>query len=256
VSLNLSELLTWAPAFALVLARVGATMTLLPGLGESVVPATVRIGIAMCITFLLLPTLQPLMPPVPASGLTMGLMVIGEVVTGLWFGWLARLIMLALPMGAQFVAYSLGISSVLQPDAELGAQSTALSKLFELAAPTIILVSGLYTVPLTALVGLFQLIPPGQMLPSGDGVQAAVQALGTAFALALRVASPFVVATVLWHFAVGQVSRVVSRVQIYFVAMPGQILGGLLLLGIVVKTMAAAWQDGVGSFLSGLPGAG
>jgi flagellar biosynthesis protein FliR len=145
VSLNLSELLTWAPAFALVLARVGATMTLLPGLGESVVPATVRIGIAMCITFLLLPTLQPLMPPVPASGLVMGLMISGEVVTGLWFGWLARLIMLALPMAAQFVAYFLGISSVLQPDAELGAQSTALSKLFELAAPTIILASGLYT---------------------------------------------------------------------------------------------------------------
>jgi flagellar biosynthesis protein FliR len=256
VSLNLSELLTWAPAFALVLARVGATMTLLPGLGESVVPATVRIGIAMCITFLLLPTLQPLMPPVPASGLVMGLMISGEVVTGLWFGWLARLIMLALPMAAQFVAYFLGISSVLQPDAELGAQSTALSKLFELAAPTIILASGLYTIPLRALVGLFQLIPPGQMLPSGDSAQVAVQAVGTAFALALRVASPFVIATILWHFAVGQISRVVSRVQIYFVAMPGQILGGLLLLGIVVKTMAAAWQDGVGSFLSGLPGAG
>jgi flagellar biosynthesis protein FliR len=103
---------------------------------------------------------------------------------------------------------------------------------------------------------LFQLIPPGQMLPSGDSAQVAVQAVGTAFALALRVASPFVIATILWHFAVGQISRVVSRVQIYFVAMPGQILGGLLLLGIVVKTMAAAWQDGVGSFLSGLPGAG
>jgi hypothetical protein len=26
---------------------------------------------------------------VPASGLVMGLMISGEVVTGLWFGWLA-----------------------------------------------------------------------------------------------------------------------------------------------------------------------
>jgi flagellar biosynthesis protein FliR len=256
MNLDLSELLTWAPAFALVLARIGATMALLPGLGETVVPAMVRVAIAMCITVLLLPALQPLMPPMPASGLTMGLMIIAEVVTGLWFGWLARMIMLALPSGAQFVAYFLGISSVLQPDAELGAQSTALSKLFELAAPVLILASGLYTLPLKALVGLFQLVPPGQMLPSGDGLQAAVQAVATAFGLALKVASPFVVAGILWHFAVGLVSRVVSRMQIYFVALPGQILGGLLLLAIAVGAMMTAWQDGVGPFLSELPGSG
>jgi flagellar biosynthetic protein FliR len=256
MKLDLAELLTWAPAFALVLARIGAMMTLLPGLGESVVPGMVRVAIAMFVTVLLLPTLLPLMPPVPSSGLAMGLMVVGEVVTGMWFGWLARMIMLALPMAAQFAAYFLGISSVLQPDAELGAQSTALSKLFELAAPVIMLASGLYTVPLKALVGLFQLIPPGQMLPSGDGLQVAVHAVATAFALALRVASPFVVATILWYFAVGQVSRVVSRMQIYFVAMPGQILGGLALLALVVGAMSVAWQNGVGEFLSGLPGSG
>lgn len=253
---DLAELLTWAPAFALVLARIGATMTLLPGMGESEVPAVVRIGIALGITILLLPIVQPLMPPVPASGMTMGLMVGAEVLTGLWFGWVTRMIVLALPMGGQFIAYLLGISSVLQPDPELGAQSTALSKLFELATPMMILASGLYTLPLRGLVGLFQLIPPGQMLPSADGLQVAVNAVGTAFTLALRVASPFVVAGTLWHFAMGQISRVVSRVQIYFVAMPGQILGGLVLLASVIGAMIVAWRNGAEAFLMALPGSG
>lgn len=256
MNLDLPDLLTWAPAFALVLARVGATTALLPGLGESEVPATVRIGIALCVTFILLPIVQPLMPPVPASGLTMGLMVAGEVVTGLWFGWLARMIVLALPMAGQIVAFLLGISSVLQPDQELGAQSTALGKLFQLATPTMILASGLYTLPLKGLVGLFQLIPPGQMLPSGDGLQIAVRAVGTTFALALRVASPFVVAGTLWHVAMGQIARAVPRVQIYFVALPGQILGGLVLLAGVAGAMIVAWRDGVAAFLVALPGSG
>jgi flagellar biosynthetic protein FliR len=256
MNLDLGELLAWAPVFALVLARVGATVALLPGLGETVVPSTARIGIALCVTILLLPILQPIMPTVPASGLTMGLMIAGEVVTGLWFGWLTRVIMLALPMGAQFIAYFLGISSVLQPDAELGPQSTALSKLFELAAPMMILASGLYTLPLRALVGLFQLIPPGQMLPAGDGLEVAIHAVGTAFGLALRVASPFAVAGILWQFAMGQISRSVTRIQIYFVALPGQILGGLVLLATAVGAMTVAWQDGVAAFLNGLPGAG
>ncbi len=256
MNLQLGPLLIWAPAFALVLARIGATMTLLPGLGESDIPVTVRIGLALGVTVLLLPLLLPLMPAVPASGITMGLMVVGEVVTGLWFGWMTRMIMLALPMGAQFIAYFLGISSVLQPDAELGPQSTALAKLFALAAPTLILASGLYTLPLQALMGLFQLIPPGRMLPAGDGLQVAIQAVGTAFALALRVASPFVVAIVIWHFCMGQIARVVSRVQIYFVALPGQILGGLVLLAVVGGGMVVAWHDGVEAFLGNLPGPG
>ncbi|WP_428485256.1 flagellar biosynthetic protein FliR [Rhodopila sp.] len=253
---TVGELLASAPAFALILARVGATMTLMPGLGESSAPAVVRIGIALCITILLVPILQPIMPPVPSAGLMMALMVAGEVVTGLWFGWLTRVIALALPIGIQFVAYLLGLSSVLQPDPDLGAQSTALAKLFNLAAPVMILGSGLYTLPLRALVGLFQLIPPGHMLPAGDSLQVAVQAIGTTFNLALRVASPFVLAAIVWHVAMGQIARVMTRVQIYFVALPGQILGGLLLLATIGGAMIVAWRQGVETYLGALPGAG
>jgi flagellar biosynthetic protein FliR len=195
------------------------------------------------------------MPPVPQSGLTMALMVAGEVVTGLWFGWLARLIVLALPIGIQFAAYLLGLSSVLQPDPDMGAQSTALARLFDLAAPVLILGTGLYTLPLRALVGLFYLIPPGQMLPAGDSLEVAVAALGATFMLALKVSSPFVLAAVAWHVAMGQVARVMSRIQIYFVALPGQILGGLVLLAGVSGAIIACWREGVGLYLAALPGA-
>lgn len=249
-----TSLLGWAPVFALVLARVGATMALLPGLGESAAPAIVRIGLALSITILLLPVAQPLTPPVPDSGLAMALMVAGEVVTGLWFGWVARMIVLALPIGAQIIAYLIGLSNVLQPDAELGAQSTALGVLFELAAPMLILVSGLYVLPLQALAGLFTLIPPGHMLPGGDGAQVALQTVGTAFALALQLASPFVVASVVWNVAVGQIARVGGRMQIYFVAMPAQILGGLALLMLTGSTIILVWRDKAESVLGLLPG--
>jgi flagellar biosynthetic protein FliR len=164
---TLTSLLDWAPAFALVLARVGAAMALLPALGESVAPAVVRIGLALSLTVILVPELQPIMPPVPAAGLSMGAMIAGEVVTGLWFGWITRMIVLALPNGAQFVGYLIGLSSVLQPDPELGAQSGALGKLFEMAAPVVLLASGLYRLPLIALNGLFRLIPAGAHAASG-----------------------------------------------------------------------------------------
>jgi flagellar biosynthetic protein FliR len=251
-----AALLDWAPAFALVLARVGAAMLLLPGVGEAVAPAVVRIGLALSITVLLLPELQPMMPPVPAAGLSMGLMIAGEVITGLWFGWVARMIVLALPVGAQFIGYLIGLSSVLQPDPELGAQSGVLGKLFEMAAPVLMLLSGLYRLPLIALNGLFELIPPGQMLPPSDSAEIAIRAVGTGFSLALQLASPFVVITVVWHLGIGQLARIASRMQIYFVSMPGQIMTGLALLTITASGLILAWRDGAQSFLIALPGGG
>ncbi len=252
----LATLLDWAPAFALVLARVGPAMALLPGLGESAAPAIIRIGLALGITLLLMPGLQPMMPPVPAPGIEMASMVACEVVTGLWFGWIARMIVLALPVCAQFTGYLIGLSSVLVPDTELGAQSGVLGKLFEMAAPVVLLASGLYRLPLAALSGLFQIIPPGHLLPAADTAALAIRAVGASFALALQLASPFVVIGVGWNVAMGLIGRIVSRMQIYIVSMPGQIMAGFVLLTLTGGAIVVAWRDAVQASFATLPGGG
>jgi flagellar biosynthesis protein FliR len=250
----LATLPAWSFAFMLVLSRFGAAMALLPGLGEATVPAMVRVGLALGVTILLLPGIFPEPPPMPEAGLTAAGMIVAEVITGLWLGWLARLFCLALPMAAQFIAYLLGISTVLQPDSELGPQSTALAALFGIAAPLAIMVSGLYILPLTALAGSYRLIPPGTLLPSADSTATSVAAVGLAFGLALRLASPFLLAAIVWHVAVGLIARMVPRLQVYFVSMPGQIVGGLALLASLAGVILAAWQDTVRDSLAALPG--
>ena len=103
-------------------------------------------------------------------------MVAAEVITGLWIGWLARLLVLALPVAGQFIAYMLGVANVLQPDPELGGQATPIARLFAVAAPLAILVTGLYALPLAALAGSYRLIPPGTLLPAADTAETAVRA--------------------------------------------------------------------------------
>ena len=129
-------------------------------------------------TLLLLPGIAPLLPPVPEAGMQAGLMIAAEVITGLWLGWLARLLVLALPIAGQFIAYMLGLANVLQPDPQLGGQATPIARLFALAAPLAILISGLYALPLAALAGSYGLIPPGTLLPAADTAQTAVRAVG------------------------------------------------------------------------------
>jgi flagellar biosynthesis protein FliR len=251
----LATLPNWAFAFVLVMARIGAAMALLPGLGETEPPMVLRVGLSLGITLLLLPGIAPLVPAVPEAGLQAGFMVAAEIVTGLWLGWLARLLVLALPVAGQFISYMLGVSNVLQPDPELGGQATPIARLFAIAAPLAILVSGLYALPLAALAGSFQLIPPGALLPAADTTATAVRAVATSFALAIRLASPFLLVSIVWHVAIGLLARLVPRLQVYFVVMPGQILGGIALLAVLAIAVLATWQAAVQAGFATLPGA-
>lgn len=252
----LAALPAWSFAFVLLLSRIGGAMALLPGVGDSSVPAMIRAGLALTITLVLLPVIAPAMPSIPEAGLQAADMIAAELLTGLWLGWLARMFTLALPLAAQFIAYLLGTATVLQPSSELGGQTTALSRLFELAVPVAMLTSGLYALPLTALAGSYRVIPAGSLLPAGDGAALSVKMVGSMFALGLRLAAPFVLASIVWHVAIGLLARLVPRIQVYFVAMPGQILGGLLLLAVLSAAILSAYLDAMRDGLSGLPGLG
>jgi flagellar biosynthetic protein FliR len=250
----LATLPAWAFGFVLVMARIGGAITLLPGLGEPALPAMLRVGLAFAITALLLPEIEPSIPPVPEASLQAAGMIVAEGATGLWIGWLARLLVLALPVAGQFIAYMLGIANVLQPDPELGGMATPIERLLAIAAPLAILMTGLYALPLAALAASYRLIPPGTLLPAADTAETAVRATAAAFALAVRLASPFLLVSIVWHVATGLLARLVPRLQVYFVVMPGQILGGIALLAVLSTALLTAWQASVRSGFAGLPG--
>jgi flagellar biosynthesis protein FliR len=250
----LADLPVWAFALVLVICRIGAASILLPGVGEAELPGTVRVGFAAALTALLLPLLAPMMPPAPDDAWRVGAMVLAEIVTGLWLGWLTRVLVQALPIAAQFAASLTGLASVLQPDPGLGPQTTALARLFALAAPVALFASGLFALPLAALAGSYRLVAPGALLPSADTAQGAVVAAGEAFALALRLAAPFVAASLAWQVAQGLLARLVPNLQVFAVGLPGQILAGLALLSLLAGGMVAAWQDQFHAAFLSLPG--
>ena len=227
---------------------------MLPGVGEADPPAMVRAGLAIALTALLLPGIAPLVPAVPVATAAAAAMVAAEVITGLWLGWLARMLVMALPIAGQILSYMLGVSNVLQQDAEMGAQTTALGRLFSLAVPVAMLGSGLYALPITALAGSYRLIAPGAVVPAGGGTEAALRAMADGFGLALRLASPLVIASLVWHVATALLARLAPRVQVYFLTLPGQILGGLVLLAMLAPAIMTAWQDAVWAGFDALPG--
>ena len=236
---------TYALGFVLVLCRVGCAAMLLPGIGEAELPMTVRTAIALCLTVLLLPVLLPIIPKPPSGPVELAALVVGEIAVGLWMGWLVRIAVQILPVAGQVLASMMGLTNVIEPDAELGGQSSAISHAFALAAPVLILAGDLHELPLRALAHSYELITPGARLFSGDAIAVALGALGAGFDTVLRLAGPIVLAGILWQVCLSLLSRLVPQLQVYFAAMPGQIAGGLLLLALLGGGILQSWLEHV-----------
>ena len=241
-----------ALGFMLALARIGGAVMLLPGIGEAVVPQMLRAAFAACLTALLLPVLpMPSFGPDPSLVVLLALLA-HELAIGIWLGIMARLFVLALPIAGQIISFQMGLSSVITPDQALGSESTLLSTFFGMFATTLMLVTGLYALPLQALVASYHILPIGLGLPAGGALQIAEKLTAQSFGLAIQLAMPFLLAGLLWQAGLAIISKLVPQLQIFLVAMPAQTLGGILLLALLGGAITTAWLHATASGLTRL----
>ncbi len=238
----------------LTFARLGAAVMVLPGLGEDDVPPSIRLGLGLAVVLVLLPGLAPSLPAAPDSAAESVRLILLEVLVGLWLGGLARLIVMAMAVAGQMVALLLGLAQAMVPDPALGGLGTAPGRLLSLAAVVVVLSTGLYAIPLRALAESYTLLPPGEPFPAGAGAEAFAAAAAESLALSLRLAAPFVVAAIIINVALGLLARIAPQVQVYFVAIPGQVLLGLALLGAVMPALLGAFGEAARAAFLALPG--
>ncbi len=229
---------------ALVLCRVSAAVAVMPALGDSTMPMQVRAAVAVVLTWVVTPLVLAHVPELPRTGTETVVMVVFEIATGLFLGWTAQIAALALPIAAQIISVVTGLTSVINPDPELGAQASSLGRIFNLAVPVALFSTGLFALPLEALVGSYRIVGFGGHLAVPDTVHAALTVVAASFALSLRLAAPFLAAGMLWHVTIGLISRFVPTMQTQAVVIPGQICGGLILLAIFGASIMFGWENG------------
>lgn len=228
---------------ALLACRLGACGMLLPGTGEPGIPLPIRLGLVLALVPLMLPLLAPTLPAAPDDAARALALVAGEVAIGLWIGLLARLAMLALAMAAQLIAGFCGLASMIMPDPAMGGAGTALSHFMGIAAAALVLASGLYALPLRALVESYALLPAGAVLSGDVAARGVAEGVAGSFALALRLAAPFLLLSLLAQVATGLLARVAPQAQVFVLAMPAQTIAGIALLALLLPALLAHWGE-------------
>jgi flagellar biosynthetic protein FliR len=229
--------------FMLIFARIGSAMLLLPGFGEAYVPARIRLVFALLMSLALMPMLADRIPVLPADLDRFVALIATEIGIGLFFGSLCRIVAMAVMSAGSIVAMQTGIANALSSNPAT-AEQTAVSSNFVMAVALVLIFStGLDHTTLRAMVGTYAVMPPGQLPPLGDFANFISRTVADSFALSLQMTAPFLVYGVVFAAMLGVLARLMPMLQVFFVAMPMQLIGGLGILAITISAMMIWFLD-------------
>jgi len=217
-------------AVLLVFVRIGAAMSTLPGFGEAYVTPRARLILALAVALLVTPLVQDTLPGEPDQVSVLLALLAGELFIGLFIGTLARVFMSALVTGGMVMAYMSTMANALVNDPASQQQGSIIGAFLNITALVAIFGLNLHHVMLAAVVDSYVVFPAGVAPPVGDFAQLMSQTVARSFLVAMKLAAPFVVAGLVLYLGIGLLSRLMPQVQIFFAAMPLQIMKGLWLL--------------------------
>lgn len=217
-------------AVLVIFARLGSALMVMPGFGESYVPARLRLLLALALSLVLAPVLVPRLGPLPAAtGPLLGL-VAGEVVGGLLIGALFRVAMVAVHLGGAVIATQSGLAAAAFFDPHDNAQGTIGGNFLAVAALALVFATDAHHALLEALAASYAELPAGTAGLATGGVDLLVGQLAAATGAALRIAGPIVALSLLLAVAFGVLGRLVPAFQALFVLTPVQLMASLLVL--------------------------
>ena len=236
----------------LLFCRIGACLMLAPGFSSAQIPVRVRLFVALAVTLSLTPLLLGAIPPQALGDdpIVTCRAIAVELLVGGMIGLLARIFFLALETLAAGAAEMLGFSNPFGMQLEQNESLPPLATLISLAAVTLVFAADLHWELIRGLVASYDVIPVGVDFNARLALREVADALGASFELCLRIASPYVIYALIVNVAMALANRLTPQIQIFFIATPFIIAGGLALLYFTIKPAIEAFLIGFSAWLS------
>lgn len=244
-----AQLLT---AFLLLFGRVIGMFAAFPLFGERNVPWSVRIGLTMFITLLLLPTTTAHQPLPAANFVMLGLGFIRELLVGISIAYLGRLLFGAFQFAVNALDFQSGLSfvQVVNPgsDTSLSVMGQFLNTLMLL----LFLELNGHHLLLRALSMSLDAAPLGYASPPLPTASLVARLFGSFVTFGLQLALPAVLLLTLIDIAMGIIGRVVPQLNVFMVALPVKIIVMIVTLGFTLPVVSDIMERLLGVLSEGL----
>ncbi|MEM1004960.1 MAG: flagellar biosynthetic protein FliR, partial [Pseudomonadota bacterium] len=196
--------------------RVSALVSLLPAFGERYIPVRVKFGIAMAFTFITAPGVDP---PTLTPGWFPTLHLIGtEVLIGMVLGIGLRLFVLAIQTAGSIAAQSTSLAQLF--GGATAEPVPAMGYFLTLAGLALAVLMGLHVRAAQFMIQSYVMFPMGLVPTTADVSHWGVQNISRSFGLAFALATPFVIASLIYNLALGVINRAMPQLMVAFVGAP------------------------------------
>jgi flagellar biosynthetic protein FliR len=246
------DILTFSPeqfkSFILILIRISVVLFMFPIIGAGIWPNLVKAGLALTITIILFPVVQPDPTLFPETILGAACLIVSELILGLIIGLTVRLLFTAVQLAGQLIGFQMGfaIANVLDPQS--GAQAPVLAQIGYWIAGLIFLLLNGHHVLLSTLAESFDVFKVGSIGLSDGLFHKMLEVSGDMFTMAVKLGAPAIAALLMTSAAFGIVARVVPQINILIAAFPVQIVVGLFFFGVSLEALLYFMRHYVAGF--------
>lgn len=224
-------------SFMIVFMRFGTAVMIMPGIGDSFVPGNVRLMFALGFSLVLTPVIQPFVPyPIPAFGILITLLAV-ELITGLFIGTIARILMMAMDTAGMFISLASGISNAQVFNPSMAVQGSIFGAFLSVAGVTVLFATNLHHLLIHGLVESYHMFPIGGVPDTGSMAELVTRAVSASFLTGFQIAMPFMVVSLVLYVGMGVLSRLMPQIQVFMIAIPVQIMLALVIFAITLSSM-------------------
>ena len=195
--------------------RVSALMVFAPFLASATIAPRIKAGFVVALTALLYPAVAPGLPPL--SGARGWQVAGGEFVVGLSMGITLQFVFEGVELAGQIVGFQVGhsLANLINPLSD--AETPILANFYQAVALLIFLQLDIHHWVLRGLVKSFQYCPPGMAAVNHLVAEQIWRAAGGMLMMAVQIAIPTLLATVLIDISLGFLGRASPQLPVLFV---------------------------------------
>lgn len=238
--------------FIVVLARVGGLVTFAPFWAHSAVNIKVRAILGIVLALALTPIVMGRIETPPSDVTSLTVVIAGEIVIGMIFGFVGRLVFSGIELAAHLLSAQMGFSLAGTIDPSTQAQTTAFGTMAQMVSLLVLLAADGHHWFLAATVQSFSTTAPGSFTISAQMIDVLLRLSANALVVGVTLAAPAIIVLLSVEFALEIFGRTAPQFQVFILGLPIKICVGLLLLGSSIYFLPGAMRDVLSQIHHGL----
>lgn len=232
----------WLGTFLWPLFRIGSFLMVIPIFGTQLVTARIRMGLALGITFLVIPMLGDV-PAVDGLSPEVALISVQQVLIGSAMGFAVFMLFQVFVVAGQMIAMQMGLGFASMVDPANGVNVPVLSQFYLNGITLLFLAMNGHLVLFDVLIESFNTIPIGVDGLAVESFRVLAHRMTWLFASAMLLALPAMAAVLVVYLSFGVMTRAAPQMNIFAIGFPIALLFGLFANWVLIRDLAPHFQE-------------